>query len=55
VGCGTVGAAEAVEKVWTGLSLSRTADVSAAVGFIDAEARCHAAKSGGMLAVPVMG
>jgi multimeric flavodoxin WrbA len=51
----TVGAAKAVEKVCTGLSLTRTADVLAVVGPVDAQTRSKARELGGTLAATLMG
>jgi NAD(P)H-dependent FMN reductase len=50
----TVGAATAVEKVATGLSLVKAADVLEITGAIDARARERAYELGGTLAATVM-
>jgi multimeric flavodoxin WrbA len=50
----TVGAATAVEKVATGLSLTKAADVLEAVGGIDAAMRERAYELGGTLAATLM-
>ncbi len=50
----TVGAAKAVEKVCTGLSLSKAADVVEVTGPIDATVREQAYELGGTLAATLM-
>ncbi|ORW04275.1 flavodoxin family protein [Mycobacterium kyorinense] len=51
----TVGAANAVDKVATGLSLAKVADVLEVVGGIDAAIRERAYELGGTLAATLMG
>lgn len=51
----TVGAATAVDKVATGLSLAKVADVLEVVGGIDAAIRERAYELGGTLAATLMG
>ena len=51
----TVGAANAVDKVATGLSLAKAADVLEVVGGIDAGVRERAYELGGTLAATLMG
>ncbi|MGH3635777.1 flavodoxin family protein [Mycobacterium sp.] len=51
----TVGAASAVDKVATGLSLAKAADVLEVVGGIDAAIRERAYELGGTLAATLMG
>jgi multimeric flavodoxin WrbA len=50
----TVGAANAVDKVATGLSLTKAADVLEIVGAVDAKAREQAYELGGTLAAVLM-
>jgi len=50
----TVGAANAVDKVATGLSLTKAADVLEVIGAIDAKARERAYELGGTLAATLM-
>jgi hypothetical protein len=50
----TVGAANAVDKVATGLSLTKAADVLEIVGAVDANARERAYELGGTLAAVLM-
>ncbi len=50
----TVGAAKAVEKVCTGLSLNQAADVLEVIGPIDAKVRERAYELGGTLAATLM-
>ncbi len=50
----TVGAATAVEKVATGLSLTKAADVLEVIGAIDAKVRERAYELGGTLAAMLM-
>jgi multimeric flavodoxin WrbA len=50
----TVGAAKAVDKVTTGLSLTKAADVLEIVGAVDAKAREQAYELGGTLAAVLM-
>jgi len=50
----TVGAAKAVDKVATGLSLTKAADVLEIVGAVDAKAREQAYELGGTLAAVLM-
>ena len=50
----TVGAAKAVEKVCTGLSLTQAADVLEVIGPIDAKVRERAYELGGTLAATLM-
>jgi multimeric flavodoxin WrbA len=50
----TVGAAKAVEKISTGLSLTQAADVLEVVGPIDAKLRERAYELGGTLAATLM-
>jgi hypothetical protein len=51
---GTVGAATSVEKVATGLSLAKAADVLEITGAIDAGVRERAYQLGGTLAATLM-
>jgi hypothetical protein len=51
----TIGAATSVEKVATGLSLTKAADVLEIVGSIDAEVRQQAYELGGTLAATLIG
>lgn len=50
----TVGAAKAVQKVCTGLSLTQAADVIEVIGAIDAKVRERAYELGGTLAATLM-
>jgi NAD(P)H-dependent FMN reductase len=50
----TVGAARAVEKICTGLSLSQAADVLEVIGPVDAKVRERAYELGGTLAATLM-
>ena len=50
----TVGAADAVEKLATGLALTKAADVLEVIGPIDAKARERAYELGGTLAATLM-
>jgi multimeric flavodoxin WrbA len=50
----TVGAAKAVDKVATGLALTKAADVVEIVGAVDAKAREQAYELGGTLAATLM-
>lgn len=50
----TLGAAEAIEKVITGLSLIKAADVLEVIGAIDAGVRERAYELGGTLAATLM-
>jgi multimeric flavodoxin WrbA len=50
----TVGAAKAVDKVATGLALTKSADVLEIVGAVDAQARERAYELGGTLAAVLM-
>jgi multimeric flavodoxin WrbA len=50
----TVGAANAVDKVATGLALTKSADVLEIVGAVDAQARERAYELGGTLAAVLM-
>lgn len=51
----TVGAAKAVDKVATGLALTKVADTLEVIGAIDAETRQAAYELGGTLAATLMG
>jgi hypothetical protein len=50
----TVGAANAVDKVATGLALAKAADVLEIVGAVDGQARERAYELGGTLAATLM-